>query len=263
MPKRFLSFFLLLLLTVMGCQKDDVQLANTNDESSSETIQSLSDAKGVVSTNHWYGFYVSKTPSDTTGMDPGGDPDISDVSDRNMIHGGVAKLPMIDGFLFFSTISFDIPAQYSLPGDSILFEAIVKNPKDGVQTDWDVSLQIIGDQHSADVHFVADSAYQTYTHYGVGSKNIYNSKALVHHFSNFETLKLATKKGQTGVYINNKLVYSFIYNIADKIGKIKTITISGKGYVTVDNVKLTNSITKKKLMLETFNTEGESHTVFY
>ena len=263
MPKQFLSFFLLLLITAMGCQKDDVQLTNTSNESSSETLQSLSDAKGVVSTNHWYGFYANKTPLDTSSQFPGDDPDISDVYDFDMIHDGVAKLPTIGGWLFFSTISFDIPAQYSLPGDSILFEAVVKNPKDGIQTDWDVCLQITGDQHSADVHFVADSAYQAYTHYGVGSKNVSNNKALVHYFSAFETVKLATQKGQTGVYINNKLVYNFKYNVANRIGKIKTITISGKGYITVDNVKLTNSITKKKLMQETFNTDGESHTVFY
>ena len=263
MPKQILSCFLLLLITAMGCQKDDVQLTNTSGDASSETLQSLSDAKGVVSTNHWYGFYANKTPLDTSWDAPGGDPDYNDLPDTYFIHNGVATLPTGAPFIFFSTISFDIPAQYNLPGDSILFEAIVKNPKDGIETDWDVSLQMIGDQHSADVHFVADSAYQVYTHYGVGSKNVSNNRALVHYFSDFETVKLATKKGQTGVYINNILVYNFKYNVADRIGKIKTITISGKGYVVVDNVKLTNSITKKKLMLETFNTDGESHAVFY
>ena len=253
-----------LICFVSACQKDVQSATSTgNDKITDESLKSLSALTPVVSSNHWIGEYLNQTALDTSGNNPGPAGVDPDISDHEFIVGGVARLPGASDILFFSSFSFDMPSEYNLPGDSIIFEAIVKNTREESYTDYDVMLQITGDQHSAGVHFVADNSYKSYNGYSVGSKSFNNLTPLVHYFGDFETIKLSTKQGQTGVYINNKLVYHFKYNAADRIGRIKTISIIGKGYITVDNVKLTNSVTNKKLMLENFNTTGESHGVFY
>ncbi len=250
---------------ISACQKDVQSVTSTgNDKITDESLQSLASLTPVVSSNHWYGQYLDQTSFDTSGNGPGGGGGVDpDITDHEFIGGGVAQLPDAPDLLFFSSFSFDMPSQYSLPGDSIIFEAIVKDTREKSYTDYDVMLQITGDQHSAGVHFVADNSYKSYNGYSLGSKSFTNLSPLAHYFGDFETIKLTTKQGQTGVYINNKLVYHFKYNAADRIGRIKTISIIGKGYITVDNVKLTNSVTNKKLMVENFNTTGESHAVFY
>ena len=49
---------------------------------------------------------------------------------------------------------------------------------------------------------------------------------------------------------------------ANRLGKIKTINVAGKGYGIVDNIRLLNSKNNKPILSEDFNGDGVSHTIF-
>ncbi len=264
MFKKVSAVTLFAFVILAGCQKDVAPKANAGSDnlSTDKLAPEALTGKGVVSTNHWYGTYTDAVCSDPMGAcDPDGS---GDATDAGIIKNGVAQLPNPAGYNFsYGNISFDIPSQYNISGDSLTFVAVVENTIAYSLPDYDVILRIVGDKDTAAVHFVAAPSSQQSTEYYVGTARYTNLPSLVHYFGSFETVKLAQKKYQTGAYVNNKLVYKFAYRSLNSIGRVKTITVSGKGYPTVDNVQLMNSYTNKKLMTEAFNVDGQSHTVFY
>lgn len=284
MSKRILSTFLLATILFANCSKEvTADTTPASDEASAQQaeLQNLNGGK-VVSSAHWYGTYLGVvTGGNPDGTPPDGDPDADpdstpsppaaagstsdqiSVSDSNFIKNGVAELPTLPQLFTLSNISFDIPTNYSISGDSLIYEVVVKNPTTGSFYDYDVELQLTGSLHNAYLHFVADPAAQPYTSYSIGDAVYTNLSQLVNYFGDFKTIKLVLKKYGTAAYINNGLVYKFNYGTANSIGRLQTISIVGKGYAIVDNVKLTNSITNKKILSESFNVTGKSQTIFY
>ncbi len=264
MTKQVLPLFAIVLILLSSCQKTELATPGTaiSTTSADKTAGIAALGKGTVSDAHWYGEYYNVFDSQGNPI-PFGDPDVP-YTDDQFITGGVATLPIPSGVSsYFSDVLFDIPSQYSIPGDSIIYEVVIKNTNPAGIADYDVVLTLVGENKSAEVHFVAHKENQSATSYTLGTITHTNLLQLVSDFSSFQTVKLGTKKGKTGVYVNNKLLYQFKYSAADKLGRISEIKVGGKGSAVVDNVKLTNSYTNKKLMLEDFNTEGQSHTIFY
>ncbi len=267
MTKPLLSLLTVVLFFLSSCQKTELAVPGTATSGATTADKTAAIASlhtGTVSDAHWYGKYYNEIDLQGNQL-PGGDPDMIELYDYQFISGGVATLPWESGMSsFFSSIYFSIPSQYNLPGDSIIYEVVVKNGSgSGGIAGYDVLLTLVGEKNTAQVHFVSDKAYQSSTAYTLGTLSHTNLPALVQSFSNFQTVKLVNKKGKTAVYLNNKLLSSFKYTAANNLGRINEIHVDGKGSAVVDNVKLTNSVTSKKLLLEDFNTEGQSHTIFY
>ena len=262
MTKGLLFFSACALLMIAGCQKTELAQLPSAEASTDRVAEALI-AKGTVSPDEWRGYY--ETLLDENGLEVGMDPD-THIEDDVFIHSGTATLPdlRVSGYSsFFSAFAFNIPESSHISGDSILLEASVQNLRSNSINNYDVVLDIIGTQHSLQVHFVADATSVAATRYALGSITKSGLPSLVNYFGTFQTIKLGTKKGQTAVYVNNKLLYRFPYKADNKIGDIYQIRLSGKGVASFDYVKLTNSVTNKKRMQEDFNIEGQSHTIFY
>ena len=204
------------------------------------------------STGLWYGSYAGYA-----GPYP-------DVPESDFIQNGVAKLPYIDQEFSYTNVSFDIPPAYRISGDSIEFDAVAKNPIAFHSiADYDVVLQMVGEEHSAELHFVADSSAKVYDQFYVGDKRVSNRPELVHYFQNMSTIRLILQKDVAKVYVDGVQLGKLEYGAANRIGKLKTINVAGKGFVVVNKVQLLNSYTNQPVLLENFNTDGHSHTIFY
>jgi len=185
------------------------------------------------------------------------------LPDSLIISNGVAQLPYLDRQFSYSYIYYNIPDQHVINGDSVTLEAKVQNPKATSFSDYDVILQLVGDQHTAEVHFVADAAYAQYTDYYVGDARYDGLSQLVYYFGAFRTVKLAQKKYYTAVYINDTEVYKFKYGAINSIGRLKKIAMGFKGYGSCTQVGLKNSFSRQLIMSEDFNTTGQSHVLYY
>ena len=179
MKKYLLSYSLLAATFFAGCRKDVV----TNTTSVNDESQATNFSYGGLNTNktvsnaHWYGSYLG-----VSGLNPNpaGDPIVGTnetsvyVGDSDFIKNGVAELPHFSRGFSFSNISFDIPSDYNISGDSVIYKVVVKNPMSGSFYDYDVVIQLYGDQHMAELHFVADASAQQYAQYYVGNAKISN-----------------------------------------------------------------------------------------
>ena len=254
MLKQLLTPPLLVIALFTSCKKDirnqSSVLNNTNIDA--EEISALGSSTGIIDTSSsWYGTYTGyNTPYPI-------------IPDDAIIKNGIAQLPYLDRQFSYSNIAYDVPPQYNISGDSITFEAKLKNPRATGFGNYDVVLQLTGEQHSAEVHFVADASYVQYTQYYVGKAKRTELSELVHYFGVFQTLKLAQKNYYTAVYINDSLVYKFKYGVKNSIGKLKTINIATKGYGTCTMAALRNSFNRKPIFSEDFSIDGKSNTVYY
>ncbi len=247
-----LSCFAVIFLA--SCQKENTwQKAGLNNRNTNndQSISTNALTGTVDKTNSWYGDYEGLFN------------DYPDVMDDYLIKNGVAQLPYLDRQFYFSKIIYDIPSNYNISGDSISFEARVKNTKASGFSDYDVILQVNGEQHRAAVHFVADKAYTAYTNYAVGDAQYSGLTELVHYFGSFQDVKLVQKNFTTAVYINNNLVYKFKYGAKNSIGKLTSINIAFKGYGSCTKTGIKNSYTKAPILSEDFNIDGESNVVYY
>lgn len=254
MLKRILIFSCVAVTFLAACQKDlkTETTAINNREIADDDFAFSGAATGVAdSTSEWLGTYSGYFKPYPI------------VPDDDLIYNGVAQLPYLDRQFSFSDISYIIPEKYPIYGDSISFEAKLKNPKSSGFGDYDVVVRLIGDEHSVEVHFVADDDYVQYTEYTVGNRSNTKLAELVHLFGTFQTMKLAQKNYYSAVYINNNLVYKFKYGSKNAIGRLKSISIAFKGYGSCTKVGLKNSHTSSPLMLEEFNVQGKSNTLFY
>jgi hypothetical protein len=97
----------------------------------------------------------------------------------------------------------------------------------------------------------------------VGGFGAYGTTALVHYFTNFENIKLSFKNYVAKVYLGDSLLYSLRYNQINTLGRIKTIAVAFKGYGKCNAVFLNNSYTHKAILSESFNYDGQTHTIYY
>ena len=252
MLAKFTCLAAITLFFLSGCTKQIAEPVPdpslSSDKSAPVSLPSLAVDPG------WYGFYAGP---DVSHSDTLFAPDI--------IKGGVIKMPFYSTARdVFSGIDYDILPDHILPGDSIIYELALKNPKDGYHSDWDVSIDIKGTTGEANVSFVADNVYAQYTQFFVGNALVTGLPQLVYDFEHFTKLSLILKNNRAAVKLNGQLLYSFVYGAQNRIGEIKNISIGGKGTnLTCTAVKLRNSYSNKVLLSENFDTDGESTVVYY
>jgi hypothetical protein len=253
MRYQTLTLFCAIIIVLSACKKDmSGNMLNTTNENALDESGLLSSAAGTVDTsNHWYGTYTGNGVSYPA------------VPDDSIIKSGGAQLPRFSRKFAFTNIKLDIPAKHLIAGDSATFEASVKNTKNTGKGSLDVALQIVGDKHSANVRFVADSSVSNSTNLAVGSTAVNGSKALVHYFRSFENVRFAFKDYTAFVYVNDSLVEKLTYGKVNSIGRIKNITVAFRGYGICNTVILRNSFTKKQILSESFNFDGQSHVLYY
>jgi hypothetical protein len=252
MLNRLLALSCSTLFLLSGCQKD-LQTKPTALNSSNElSDQAVAAGTQVVdTTNKWYVSYAGYAEPYPT------------YTDGSFIKDGVAKAPLLSKNFEYSNLSYDIPSKYNISGDSITFEVSVKNKMAGSKSGYDVVLQLFGEQHNAELHFVGVQSGLPYTQYIVGNARRTNLQQLVHYFDHFETVRLIMKNNYTSVYLDSVEVYKFKYGAQNSIGRLKKINVAGKGYAVVNNVNVRNSFGRKMIFNEAFNIDGQSHVVYY
>ena len=241
------------LLFLSSCSKQMSEPASLSSEPADEFTTAAVPA--LTADRGWYGFYAGPgvyAPSDT-------------LFAPNIIKGGFIQMPVYtyDNRDVFTGIDYDILPGHNISGDSIIYEVQVKNPKDGIHSDWDVAINIKGTTGEAYVGFVADSSYSQFTQFFVGKSSVNGAPQLVYDFENFTTLRLILKNNRATIELNGKSLLGFVYGAPNRIGQIKNINFGGKGYLSATSVKLLNSYTNKLLLSETFNTNGKSTVVYH
>jgi len=254
MPNRLLLLAGLATIVFASCQKEvtpkpAIANSTTTSENNNDATEAISST--LDTTNKWYGTYQGFFKTYPV------------IQDDALIANGVAQLPYLDRQFSYSYIYYDIPAKYNISGDSIALEARLKNPITSGFSDYDVILQIIGAQHTAEVHFVAEPAFSQYASYSVGNVSHTGINELIYYFGGFRTIKLAQKKYYTAVYINDVEVYKFRYGAQNSIGRVKTIGIGFKGYGICTSAGVKSSYSYQPIFSDNFNTDGQSNILYY
>lgn len=254
MLKQLFAITCLSLILLSSCQKE-VKTPPAAPNSITQSLTGESDLatgrKVVDSTGHWFGGYAGYN-----GPYP-------IIPDSVLINNGVAKDPKINIPFEYSNVYYDIPEQYNITGDSITFEATAKNTTNTGQYGYDVVLQLFGDQHDAELHFVGVQAGLQYTQYFVGNAKHTGLQQLVHYFDHFETIRLIMKNNSTAVYLDTVELYKFKYGVENSIGRLKRVNVAFKGRGEVTQVNVRNSFGRKIIFKEEFDIDKQSHTVYY
>jgi len=241
----FFSFFAL-----FSCKKE------FTDNSKISVVRSESNQSAITEGDcerRWIGLYAN-------GLQPN-----DSINQNEFIKGGIAQLPAVNWYNYHTGIYYNLPLCHTLAGDSIRFEASVKNPDNGAGSvfSYEIALQIYGTKSYAEVYFVGSTVHQSYDHIWVGNYQIAGLPELVHYFGEYETLAVEFKNNTLSIYRGGEFVKSIIYNVSDRIGKIKRIGYGFKGTGAIDWVKLYSSKSNNLLMSEDFNVDGQSSVVWY
>lgn len=201
----------------------------------------------------WFGLYAN-------GLQPN-----DSIIETKFIKDGSAKLPPVNWYNYHTGIYYDIPLCHSLHGDTVRFEASVKNPtgQSGSVFDYEVALQVYGSKNYGEVYFTGSASTQSYNHIWIGNYQISNLPELNHYFGDYETLSVEFKNDKLSIYRNGIFVKNVTYDASNKIGKIKRIGYGFKGTGSIDWVKLYSSKNDKLLMQEDFNVDGQANVIWY
>jgi len=71
------------------------------------------------------------------------------------------------------------------------------------------------------------------------------------------------KNNSTAVYLDSVELYRFKYGAENSLGRLKNINIGSKGRGVCTSIALRNSFECKSILTEDFNTDGQSHVVYY
>jgi hypothetical protein len=207
-------------------------------------------------TSSWFGVYSGGTPQ-------GGITSHTTVGDSTFISNGIGKLANSPYGYYFTGIRLNIPGCRNLSGDSIRFDARVRNPiAEGAIEQLDVALSIIGEQDSAWVNYIGRSAQQQFTQLGLGSGYNSNMPELIQLFQDWTEVSLEVKNNVLSTYKNGTLIKSFTIPSGKKLGKIKQIRLHFKGTGSVDWVKLYDNAGTLKLK-EEFNNGTRSNVEWF
>ena len=251
MLNKCFAIFCSTALFLVSCQKDlksNNAVLNTGSQLSDESSAGMV----VDTTGHWVGSYAGSFGYT-----------YPTIPDSLLIKDGIARDPQINLPFEFSNVSYEIPAQYNLSGDSITFEAKVKNTTDLGQYGYDIALQLFGEQHNAEVFFVGVQSGLSYSHYFVGDLRYNGLQPLVHYFDHFETIRLVMKNNSTAVYLDSTELYRFKYGTENSVGRLQKINVAFKGLGEVTKVGVRNSYGRRAILSEDFAFDGQSHVVYY
>lgn len=226
MRKKIIQFFsvtaLISTMFLTGCKKECTCPKETCTEAGA-----------------WVGVYASLTESVV-------------VADSAFINNGVAKLSNSPYSYYWTGTELNFPACRNISGDSIRFDARIKNPLDeGAIEELDVTLTITGEQDSAIVQYVGRAHKQSVTILGLwNGPSLTGQSELVQLFQDWTDVSLEVKDNVIATYKNSVLVKSYTMPAGKKLGRIKRIQVVFKGTGSVDWVKLWNNAGTLKLREE-------------
>ncbi len=245
-------------LSFFSCKKE----TSFNQESKASDNALVS----VVPIAKWKGAFISQNSL----------PPSASVSDKIFIKEGYARIykdpSQIDAQNYYGTaFRLIIPAGLKIKGDSINFEAGVKNPSDASffspYHGRDVMLYIRGESNEALINNVvtndinATAKKRAAIKLGQTVRN--RLPQLQYNFEDYGTLILQTFNRGVVAYRNNEYLAGLAYANEPLIGRLKEIGIVFKGSGYVDYIKIYNSVNGDLLLSEDFNTDGESTVVIY
>lgn len=193
-------------------------------------------------------------------QDPDGPTGYTKVPDDTLIINGEVKVPdaFYSDFSDSTFIAYDMQYINVINVDSSALDVTVRK---NINT---IELDILGTTSNAQLLYHANNLNDSgYYSLSVGSTSFKFNVYPATDFASFKLLRFAFKQNKAFVYVSGKLITSFKYGAANKIGNIKGIRMGKDGYIECDNVKLYNSYTRKLLMKEDFNINGHSQTFFY
>jgi hypothetical protein len=201
-----------------------------------------------------------------------GKPASSFVPDKLFIKNGYARIYKDSVNLnkenYYSTrFRLVLPAFIKIKGDSINFEAGLKNPLNSSYYNAfygrDITLYIKGETNEASITNVAtgdidpEGAERAGIKFGQSFKN--SLPQLQHNFEDYDTLILQTFNRGVVAYRNDTYLSGLGYEEEPVIGRLKEIGIVFKGSGYIDYIKVYNSANGKLLFSEDFNTDRQSN----
>jgi len=246
----------ILCLFLFSCKKE----TSSNQAVSASDNASISEAVQIK----WQGAFLSynnKPPSFF-------------VPDKLFIKNGYARIykesVKLNEQNFYSTrFKLVLPASLNIKGDSINFEAGVKNPLNSAFYDAvhgrDITLYIKGETNEASITNVAtsdiDPSAPERAAIKLGQTVKKNVTELQHNFEDYGTFILQTFNRGVVAYRNDAYLSGLAYEKEPLIGRLKEIGITFKGSGYVDYIKVYNSVNGELLLSEDFNTEGQSNVI--
>jgi hypothetical protein len=146
-------------------------------------------------------------------------------------------------------------------GDTLTFSVRLKNPSSGTGSvsAWDVSLAMVGEQHTAAVSIIGNTQNQHYTYLKAGQSGVTNRPNLVRIFNNWTVLTLRTYQASSvsnilEVLQDGVLLESIVYNLSTSgVGKVKRFEIAFKGAGSVDWFRVSSSNSGTGLLRNEFD----------
>jgi len=256
MKKIQTAFLSAMLLLLFSCKKET---AHSDAVQSSGTL-----AQSMAAQLKWQGLFISEN----------GLPPSRAVPDKYFIKDGAARIYSdaisIDEDNHYSTrIKLVIPTSVTISGDSLNFEAGVKNPANSTFYDpsygRDITLYLQGATNSAYINNTAttniDPTAPKRAAITLGQTVRNNLSFMQYNFEAYGTLILQTFNRGVVAYRNNEYLGGLGYGSESVIGQLQEIGITFKGSGYIDYIKLYNSATGKLLLSEDFNTDGKSNVI--
>ena len=256
--KKFTNCTLAILcLFLFSCKKE----TSFNNAVSAGDNASASEAAQIK----WKGAFLSngKTP-------------LSSIPDKLFIKNGYARIykesVKLNEQNFYSTkFRLVLPDDLNIKGDSINFEAGIKNPLNSSYFDAfhgrDVTLYIKGETNEASITNVATSDINPDGGERAGIKLGQSFKnplpQLQYNFEDYGTLILQTFNGGVVAYRNDTYLSGLAYEEEPLVGRLKEIGIIFKGSGYIDYIKVYNSVNGELLLSEDFNTDRKSNVIIY
>lgn len=180
----------------------------------------------------------------------------------------ITKLPI----KYYTTkFWFTLPSGVNIKGDSINFEAGIKNPLNSsyfnASHGRDIKLYIKGETNTASITNVAtsdiDPAGLDRASISLGQVVKNNIAQLQHNTEDIDTLIMQTFNRGVVAYRNDEYLSGLAYNKEPVIGRLKEVGIEFRGSGYIDYIKIYNSVNGKLLVSEDFNTDGKSTIIIW
>jgi len=255
MKKLHNSILAITCLLLFSCKKETI---NGSSQSSAENTSAT-----VARTPTWQGKFISYN----------GLPPSYAVADKDFIRNGYARIyddmVDIDDENYYATkIRLVMPASLNITGDSLNFEAGVKNPSNSSffkpYYGRDVTLYLKGETNEAYINNTVTSDINPDAQKRAGIKlgqKIRNIPGLQYNFEDYGVFILQTFNRGVVAYRNDEYLGGLGYEEEPVIGRLKEIGVIFKGSGYIDYIKVYNSVDGKLLMSEDFNTDGQSTIV--
>lgn len=231
------------ILFFASCKKEFVQ---------DEPVNALTNTSSVIidTSKGWYGTLKDRMRDPETNV-------TDTLPEDEIISNGLANIPNLEGNIT-TAVNYDFPINLQVFADSSSFETILRSNPNSTK------IYIVGNRQTASFSYEAQPADSFgYYRITVGNSAVELKVYPKDDYSIFKTIQFAFKNYTAYLFVNKKLITSLKYKRAEYIGNVKTLSVGYGDFVGCDRVRIHNSYTKNLRMLENFNIDGQSHTIFY